>query len=180
MVKAARTSSDLMTGISAPKTKQVAPPGLASPITRPTAIDLQIKMAQGAKPGERGQPGAQGVPLRPRSGHPTPGVGLISPPPYHDIYPLRIWRSQPHLKNANPSRAGTRQAGLRKRGRDGCGWRFQSPRRRGLDFRARWWHRRDPADIGMKHAGAPWSWVYTADVAAQRVTDRIVVQVTVS
>ena len=51
--------------------------------------DLQIKMAQGAKPGEGGQlPGFKGYPWVARVRHSTPGVQLISPPPHHDIYSI--------------------------------------------------------------------------------------------
>ena len=53
------------------------------------ADDLQIKMAQGAKPGEGGQlPGSKVYPWIARTRHSTPGVGLISPPPHHDIYSI--------------------------------------------------------------------------------------------
>ena len=53
------------------------------------ADDLQIKMAQGAKPGEGGQlPGHKVFPEIARVRHSTPGVGLISPPPHHDIYSI--------------------------------------------------------------------------------------------
>ncbi len=66
--------------------------------------DIQIKMAQGAKPGEGGQ-------LPPHKVYPwvaevrgsTPGVGLISPPPHHDIYSIEDLAQLIHdLKNANP------------------------------------------------------------------------------
>jgi glutamate synthase (NADPH/NADH) large chain len=53
------------------------------------ADDIQIKMAQGAKPGEGGQlPGAKVYPWIARTRHATAGVGLISPPPHHDIYSI--------------------------------------------------------------------------------------------
>ena len=53
------------------------------------ADDLQIKMAQGAKPGEGGQlPGSKVYPWVATTRHATPGVGLISPPPHHDIYSI--------------------------------------------------------------------------------------------
>ncbi|HYN92766.1 MAG TPA: glutamate synthase large subunit, partial [Pilimelia sp.] len=53
------------------------------------ADDLQIKMAQGAKPGEGGQlPGNKVWPWIAKTRHATPGVGLISPPPHHDIYSI--------------------------------------------------------------------------------------------
>jgi len=58
------------------------------------ADELQIKMAQGAKPGEGGQlPGHKVSKQIARVRHSTPGVGLISPPPHHDIYSIETWRS---------------------------------------------------------------------------------------
>jgi glutamate synthase (NADPH/NADH) large chain len=66
--------------------------------------DIQIKMAQGAKPGEGGQlPGPKVYPWVARTRHSTPGVGLISPPPHHDIYSIEDLAQLIHdLKNANP------------------------------------------------------------------------------
>jgi glutamate synthase (ferredoxin) len=68
------------------------------------ADDLQIKMAQGAKPGEGGQlPGHKVYPWIARVRYATPGVGLISPPPHHDIYSIEDLAQLIHdLKNANP------------------------------------------------------------------------------
>ncbi|HQR25942.1 MAG TPA: glutamate synthase large subunit [Nocardioides sp.] len=68
------------------------------------ADDIQIKMAQGAKPGEGGQlPGHKVYPWVARTRHSTPGVGLISPPPHHDIYSIEDLAQLIHdLKNANP------------------------------------------------------------------------------
>ena len=65
--------------------------------------DLQIKMAQGAKPGEGGQlPGNKVYPWIAKVRHSTPGVGLISPPPHHDIYSIEDLAQLIHdLKNAN-------------------------------------------------------------------------------
>jgi glutamate synthase (NADPH) large chain len=67
------------------------------------ARELQIKMAQGAKPGEGGQlPGHKVYPEIARVRHSTPGVGLISPPPHHDIYSIEDLAQLIHdLKNAN-------------------------------------------------------------------------------
>jgi len=67
--------------------------------------DIQIKMAQGAKPGEGGQlPGHKVYPWVAKTRHSTPGVGLISPPPHHDIYSIEDLAQLIHdLKNANPS-----------------------------------------------------------------------------
>ncbi|HEX2436691.1 MAG TPA: glutamate synthase large subunit [Methylomirabilota bacterium] len=68
------------------------------------ADDLQIKMAQGAKPGEGGQlPGHKVYPWIAKVRYATPGVGLISPPPHHDIYSIEDLAQLIHdLKNANP------------------------------------------------------------------------------
>ncbi|MEO6653563.1 MAG: glutamate synthase large subunit [Ilumatobacteraceae bacterium] len=68
------------------------------------ADDIQIKMAQGAKPGEGGQlPGHKVYPWIAKTRHSTPGVGLISPPPHHDIYSIEDLKQLIHdLKNASP------------------------------------------------------------------------------
>ena len=68
------------------------------------ASDIQIKMAQGAKPGEGGQlPGHKVDEWIARVRHSTPGVGLISPPPHHDIYSIEDLAQLIHdLKNVNP------------------------------------------------------------------------------
>jgi glutamate synthase (NADPH/NADH) large chain len=67
--------------------------------------DIQIKMAQGAKPGEGGQlPGHKVYPWVAKTRHSTPGVGLISPPPHHDIYSIEDLAQLIHdLKNSNPA-----------------------------------------------------------------------------
>lgn len=66
--------------------------------------DIQIKMAQGAKPGEGGQlPAHKVYPWVAEVRHSTPGVGLISPPPHHDIYSIEDLAQLIHdLKNSNP------------------------------------------------------------------------------
>ncbi len=68
------------------------------------ADDIQIKMAQGAKPGEGGQlPGHKVDEVIAQVRHSTPGVGLISPPPHHDIYSIEDLAQLIHdLKNVNP------------------------------------------------------------------------------
>ena len=68
-----------------------------------SAREIQIKMAQGAKPGEGGQlPGHKVYPWIAKVRHSTPGVGLISPPPHHDIYSIEDLAELIHdLKNAN-------------------------------------------------------------------------------
>jgi glutamate synthase (NADPH) large chain len=69
-----------------------------------SADDLQIKIAQGAKPGEGGQlPGSKVYPWIAKTRYSTPGVGLISPPPHHDIYSIEDIKQLIHdLKNSNP------------------------------------------------------------------------------
>ena len=68
------------------------------------AKEIQIKMAQGAKPGEGGHlPGKKVYPWIAKARHSTPGVGLISPPPHHDIYSIEdLAQLISDLKNANP------------------------------------------------------------------------------
>jgi glutamate synthase (ferredoxin) len=67
------------------------------------AREIQIKMAQGAKPGEGGElPGRKVYPWVAKTRHTTPGVGLISPPPHHDIYSIEDLSELIHdLKNSN-------------------------------------------------------------------------------
>ncbi len=69
------------------------------------ADELQIKISQGAKPGEGGElPGTKVDDTIARIRYSTPGVGLISPPPHHDIYSIEDLKQLIHdLKNANPS-----------------------------------------------------------------------------
>lgn len=69
-----------------------------------SAIELQIKMAQGAKPGEGGHlPGKKVYPWIAQARRSTPGIGLISPPPHHDIYSIEdLAELIFDLKNANP------------------------------------------------------------------------------
>ena len=78
------------------------------------ADELQIKMAQGAKPGEGGQlPGHKVDEVIARLRHSIPGVGLISPPPHHDIYSIEDLAQLIYdLKNVNPRGAHCREAGL--------------------------------------------------------------------
>ena len=105
---------------------------------------MQIKMAQGAKPGEGGQlPGHKVDATIAKVRHSTPGVGLISPPPHHDIYSIEdLAQLIFDLKNVNPAAdvsvklvsevgVGTVAAG-----------RGQGPRRPCHHCRLRGWHRR--------------------------------------
>jgi glutamate synthase (NADPH/NADH) large chain len=91
------------------------------------ADDLQIKMAQGAKPGEGGQlPGSKIWPWIAKTRHSTPGVGLISPPPHHDIYSIEdlaqlIYdlkcandEARVHVKLVSEQGVGTIAAGVAK------------------------------------------------------------------
>jgi glutamate synthase (NADPH/NADH) large chain len=91
------------------------------------ADDIQIKMAQGAKPGEGGQlPNNKVYPWIARTRHATPGVGLISPPPHHDIYSIEdlkqlifdVKRANPrarvHVKLVSQSGIGAVAAGVSK------------------------------------------------------------------
>jgi glutamate synthase (ferredoxin) len=143
--------------------------------------DLQIKMAQGAKPGEGGQlPGHKVYPWIAKVRHSTPAVGLISPPPHHDIYSIEDLAQLIYdLKNGNPQArihvklvaevgVGTVAAGVAKAHADVVlisghdGGTGASP------------------VSSIKHAGAPWELglAETQQVLlAQKLRDRIVVQV---
>ena len=113
------------------------------------ADDLQIKMAQGAKPGEGGQlPGHKVYPWIAKVRHSTPGVTLISPPPHHDIYSIEDLAQLIYdLKNANPRRAHPREARGGSRRRHGRRRRRQGARRRRADLRPRRRHRRLAAHL---------------------------------
>lgn len=143
--------------------------------------DIQIKMAQGAKPGEGGQlPGHKVYPWVAEVRHSTPGVGLISPPPHHDIYSIEDLAQLIHdLKNANPAArvhvklvsengVGTVAAGVSKAHADVVlisghdGGTGATPL------------------TSMKHAGAPWELGLAETqqtLLLNGLRDRIVVQV---
>ncbi|MGR8948192.1 MAG: glutamate synthase large subunit [Gammaproteobacteria bacterium] len=145
------------------------------------ADDLQIKMAQGAKPGEGGQlPGHKVYPWIAKTRHSTPAVGLISPPPHHDIYSIEDLAQLIHdLKNSNPEArvhvklvaevgVGTVAAGVAKAHSDVVlisgydGGTGASPM------------------TSLKHAGVPWELGLAETqqiLVANRLRDRIVVQV---
>ena len=95
------------------------------------ADQLQIKMAQGAKPGEGGQlPGHKVDDYIAKIRNSTPGVGLISPPPHHDIYSIEDLKQLIYdLRCANPDGLGVGQARLRGRasGRSPPGWPRPTP-----------------------------------------------------
>ena len=144
------------------------------------ADDIQIKMAQGAKPGEGGQlPGHKVYPWVAKTRHSTPGVGLISPPPHHDIYSIEDLAQLIHdLKNSNPSArvhvklvaevgVGTVAAGVAKAKADVVlisghdGGTGASPL------------------TSLKHAGAPWELGLAETqqtLLLNKLRDRIVVQ----
>ena len=145
------------------------------------ATDIQIKMAQGAKPGEGGQlPGAKVYPWIAKTRHATPYVGLISPPPHHDIYSIEdLAQLIFDLKNSNPEArihvklvaeggVGTVAAGVAKAHADVVlisghdGGTGASPL------------------TSLKHAGLPWELglAETQQVLVMnKLRDRIVVQV---
>ena len=108
------------------------------------ADELQIKMAQGAKPGEGGQlPGHKVDRYIGSIRFTTPGVGLISPPPHHDIYSIEDLKQLIYdLRCANPARADLGEAGERGRRRHGRGRRGEGERRPRADLRPRRRHRR--------------------------------------
>ena len=113
------------------------------------ADQLQIKMAQGAKPGEGGQlPGHKVDEYIGWVRHTTPGVGLISPPPHHDIYSIEDLKQLIYdLRCANPEGAGVGQARRRGRRRHGRRRRGQGQRRPRADRRPRRRHRRLAAEL---------------------------------
>jgi glutamate synthase (NADPH/NADH) large chain len=145
------------------------------------ADDIQIKMAQGAKPGEGGQlPGNKVYPWIAKVRYSTPGVGLISPPPHHDIYSIEDLAQLIHdLKNANKNArvhvklvaevgVGTVAAGVSKAHADVVlvsghdGGTGASPL------------------TSLKHAGAPWELGLAETqqtLMLNGLRDRIVVQV---
>lgn len=92
---------------------------------------LQIKVAQGAKPGEGGQlPGHKVDATVAKTRHSTPGVGLISPPPHHDIYSIEDLAQadlRPEKRQSGSRCVG--EAGVGSRRRNGCGRCGQGPRR---------------------------------------------------
>jgi glutamate synthase (NADPH) large chain len=145
------------------------------------ADDLQIKMAQGAKPGEGGQlPGYKIYPWIAKTRGSTPGVGLISPPPHHDIYSIEDLAQLIHdLKNANPAArvhvklvaeagVGTVAAGVSKAHADVV---LISGHDGGTGAA--------PLN-SLKHAGAPWELGLAETqqtLLRNKLRDRIVVQV---
>ncbi len=113
------------------------------------ADELQIKMAQGSKPGEGGQlPGHKVVAHIAALRHAVPGIGLISPPPHHDIYSIEDLEAA-HLRpeGGEPARPGVREARLGGGRRHDRRRRGQGLRRRHPHLRPRWRHRRFAAEL---------------------------------
>ena len=106
-------------------------------------------MAQGAKPGEGGQlPGHKVDKTIGKVRHSTPGVGLISPPPHHDIYSIEDLAQLIHdLKNVNPAARISVKLVVRSRRRHGRRGRLQGARRPRHDLGLRRRHRRFAADL---------------------------------
>ena len=115
------------------------------------ADELQIKIAQGAKPGEGGQlPGHKVDEVIARVRHAIPGVGLISPPPHHDIYSIEDLAQLIYdLKNVNPQGAHLGEAGRRSGRRHRRGGRGQGACRRHADLRRFGRHGRFAADFAQ-------------------------------
>ena len=145
------------------------------------ADDIQIKIAQGAKPGEGGQlPGNKIHPWIARTRKSTPGVGLISPPPHHDIYSIEDIAQLIHdLKNVQSAGAGARQARGRGGRRDGGGRSRQGALRCRADLGPRRRYGRSPADLAeaRRHPMGARARRDPADAAGNGLRDRIVVQV---
>ena len=115
------------------------------------ADDLQIKMAQGAKPGEGGQlPGGKVYPWIAKTRYSTPGVGLISPPPApRHLLDRGHQAAHPRPEELEPRRARAREAGRADGGRHGRGGCRQGAQRRRADLRARRGHRRVTAHVAQ-------------------------------
>ena len=105
--------------------------------------ELQIKISQGAKPGEGGElPGHKVDDVIANTRLSTRGVGLISPPPHHDIYSIEDLAQLIYdLKERQPTGPYQREAGVRSRSRDHRGRGRQRPCRQYPDFRKRRRHR---------------------------------------
>ena len=127
-----------------------------------SAEELQIKMAQGSKPGEGGQlPGHKVTAEIARLRHTEPGVTLISPPPHHDIYSIEdLAQLIFDLKAFSPSGSCVGQARLRARGRNGGRRSGQGPGRRHSHLGHGGRDRRLSARIGQTRRGSLGAWVW--------------------
>ena len=138
--------------------KQVASgPALASTSWYLTnAKELQIKVAQGAKPGEGGQlPGHKVNRTIARVRSSTPGVGLISPPPHHDIYSIEdLASADPRSQELEPERGHQRQACICHGRRHDRSGRLEGPRGVGPDRRRLRRHGRLAANVDQARRGA--------------------------
>ena len=126
------------------------------------AEELEIKIVQGAKPGEGGQlPAHKVTELIARLRHSVPGVSLISPPPHHDIYSIEDLAQLIHdLKTVNPrARVGVKLVSETGR-RHGRGRRGQGVRRLRADRRAQRRHRRVAAVARSSTPAPPGSWAW--------------------
>ena len=122
--------------------------------------EIEIKMAQGAKPGEGGQlPGFKVTEMIARLRHSTPGVMLISPPPHHDIYSIEDLAQLIYdLKQINSGGQGLRQAGGALGHRHDRGRRGQGQGRRDPDLGPCRRHRRLAADLDQVRRRSPGRW----------------------
>ena len=113
------------------------------------AEELEIKIVQGAKPGEGGQlPAHKVTELIARLRHAVPGIQLISPPPHHDIYSIEDLAQLIHdLKTVNPRARVGREAGVRSRCGHGGRRGGQGVRRLRADRGTQRWHRRVAAQL---------------------------------
>ena len=127
-----------------------SPPGAsASPATTwSTPTSCRSRWRRARSPARAAScPGHKVYPWIAKVRHSTPGVGLISPPPHHDIYSIEdLARADPRPEERQPARAHQRQAGRRGRRRHDRGGRRQGARRRGADQRPRRRHGRVAAD----------------------------------
>ena len=122
--------------------------------------EIEIKVAQGAKPGEGGQlPGFKVTELIAKLRHSTPGVMLISPPPHHDIYSIEDLAQLIYdLKQINPDARVCVKLVSRGRHRHHRGRRRQGEGRRDPDLRPCRRHRRQPADLDQICRRCPGRW----------------------
>ena len=122
------------------------------------AEELEIKIVQGAKPGEGGQlPGHKVTELIARLRHAVPGIPLISPPPHHDIYSIEdLAQLILDLKTVNPRARVGREAGGGDRRRHGGGRRGQGVRRLRADRGPQRRHRAPRRSPRSSMPGSPW------------------------
>ena len=134
------------------------------------ADEIQIKVAQGAKPGEGGQlPGDKVDVTIAHLRHATPGVGLISPPPHHDVYSVEDLAQLIYdLRSINPAGAHQREAGRRDGRRTDRRRRCQGARRPHRGLRLRGWHRRRAPVVAHPRGRALGAWARRGAADARR------------